>query len=397
MHVPSAPTAICLVTDRLSAGMLGAYGNCWVGTPSFDRLASSALIADQMLLTSPLLGDFYRSIWQSGHESEQSGHIAEIFSDRGSASLLITDDAEVESIENRFTRSCFIDPRSDNQSSDVQRTETENFFSRAADVLIGIQDPTLVWLHTRCLAGTWDAPYAMREWYAAEDDPAPPTSQRPPHFYQSERIDPDELLGWAQAYAAEVALWDQCLGGLLEIIDRHPIFQNAVLLVMGCRGYPLGEHHSVGHGLAVDADGDLYRELLQLPCLVRLPGGQHASRVQRLLQPDDLLKALTTWCARETQQQDPESDFFSSVPPRSTILSTHQNGNWSVRTPAWFLRAQEGKKKTKELYFKPDDLWEVNDLAERCAEVVGAIEQLHEKVVSGQPAEPLDEILTNGL
>ena len=237
----------------------------------------------------------------------------------------------------------------------------------------------------------------MREWYAAEDDPAPPTSQRPPHFYQSERIDPDELLGWAQAYAAEVALWDQCLGGLLEIIDRHPIFQNAVLLVMGCRGYPLGEHHSVGHGLAVDADGDLYRELLQLPCLVRLPGGQHASRVQRLLQPDDLLKALTTWCARETQQKDPESDFFSSVPPRSTILSTHQNGNWSVRTPAWFLRAQVGKKKTKELYFKPDDLWEVNDLAERCAEVVGAIEQLHEKVVSGQPAEPLDEILTNGL
>ena len=98
MHAPSAPTAICLVTDRLSAGMLGAYGNCWVGTPSFDRLASSALVADQMLLTSPRLGDFYRSIWQSGHESEQSGHIAEIFSDRGSASLLITDDAEVESI-----------------------------------------------------------------------------------------------------------------------------------------------------------------------------------------------------------------------------------------------------------------------------------------------------------
>jgi hypothetical protein len=153
----------------------------------------------------------------------------------------------------------------------------------------------------------------------------------------------------------------------------------------------------VGHGLAVDADGDLYRELLQLPCLVRLPGGQHANRVQRLLQPDDLLKAVATWCARETQQKDPESDFFSSVPLRSTILSTHQNGNWSVRTPAWFLRAQVGKKKTRELYFKPDDLWEVNDLAERCAEVVGAIEQLHEKVVSGQPAEPLDEILTKGL
>ena len=81
-------------------------------------------------------------------------------------------------------------------------TETEKFFSAAADHLIALDEPTFVWLHTQCLADNWDAPYAMRAWYAAEDDPPPPTSQVAPHFDVGPNTDPDELLGWIQAYAA---------------------------------------------------------------------------------------------------------------------------------------------------------------------------------------------------
>ena len=58
MHRQSAPPVICLMMDRLSVGMLGAYGNTWIGTPCFDRLAFGSILADQMLLTSPTLGIF---------------------------------------------------------------------------------------------------------------------------------------------------------------------------------------------------------------------------------------------------------------------------------------------------------------------------------------------------
>jgi arylsulfatase A-like enzyme len=34
--------AICLVVDRLHTGFLGAYGNTWIETPVFDRLAAES-------------------------------------------------------------------------------------------------------------------------------------------------------------------------------------------------------------------------------------------------------------------------------------------------------------------------------------------------------------------
>ena len=47
--------AICLVFDRLHAGYLGAYGNSWIETPAFDRLASQSFLFDRALIDSPEL------------------------------------------------------------------------------------------------------------------------------------------------------------------------------------------------------------------------------------------------------------------------------------------------------------------------------------------------------
>jgi len=69
MHRQSAPPVVCLMMDRLSLGMLGAYGNAWIGTPCFDRLAFASILADQMLLTSPTLEDFYGAVWSEQSET----------------------------------------------------------------------------------------------------------------------------------------------------------------------------------------------------------------------------------------------------------------------------------------------------------------------------------------
>ena len=74
--------------------------------------------------------------------------------------------------------------------------------------------------------------------------------------------------------------------------------------------------------------------------------------------------------------------------------------DWSraIRTPAWYLRhAAE-----PELYAKPDDRWEVNDVADRCDEVVGLLEkaliEYEHSLRSGKLDDllPLDEILLTG-
>ena len=78
---------------------------------------------------------------------------------------------------------------------------------------------------------------------------------------------------------------------------------------------------------------------------------------------------------------------------RSTVISQHESGSWSVRTPAWFLQSRNDTGNTKELYFKPDDRWEVNNVAERCNDIVGAIEQLYQRAKDGKPIEPIDSLL----
>ncbi len=91
--------AICLVIDRLHRGFLGAYGNTWVETPAFDRLAAESFAFDQMLIDSPRLGPLYRSYWQGLHalapDVEGRASLPALLREPGVRSTLMTDDRAV--------------------------------------------------------------------------------------------------------------------------------------------------------------------------------------------------------------------------------------------------------------------------------------------------------------
>jgi hypothetical protein len=75
------------------------------------------------------------------------------------------------------------------------------------------------------------------------------------------------------------------------------------------------------------------------------------------------------------------------------------NRSQAIRTPAWFLRA--GPR--PELFAKPDDRWEVNNVASLCPEVVeclhDALDQYEATLPAGRIADlpPLADVLRNGL
>jgi hypothetical protein len=74
-------------------------------------------------------------------------------------------------------------------------------------------------------------------------------------------------------------------------------------------------------------------------------------------------------------------------------------GERAIRTPAWFLRAAGDG----ELFVKPDDLFEVNDVANRCLEVVEGLQQARvhyeQSLHSGSLADlpPLEDVLRDGM
>src|SRR6516225_5203419 len=89
---------ICLVIDRLHAGYLGAYGNTWIQTPAFDRLAARSLVFDRATIDSPDLAMQYRSLWLGLHalcpESRVAGRATamERLNASGYRSVLLTDE-----------------------------------------------------------------------------------------------------------------------------------------------------------------------------------------------------------------------------------------------------------------------------------------------------------------
>jgi arylsulfatase A-like enzyme len=177
---------------------------------------------------------------------------------------------------------------------------------------------------------------------------------------------------------------DDCLENLLNAIDTSD-GNEWLITLLGARGFPLGEHGRIG-----GVDQRTHVEQLQVPWLVRFPNkvGQ-LSRVGSLTSHHDLPPTLFDWIDRE--QKFDRSTFVGSsvVPLASTARTAWRDAAFSssasarsIRTAAWCLRedvvhvdgaASKEPASAPELYVRPDDRWEANDIAKLCPEVVAEL------------------------
>jgi arylsulfatase A-like enzyme len=80
----------------------------------------------------------------------------------------------------------------------------------------------------------------------------------------------------ARPYDGEIASADAALGALLAGLRRTGLYERAAIVLLSDHGEGLGDHGERGHGIL------LYREELQVPLLVKLPGEVRAgSTVER--------------------------------------------------------------------------------------------------------------------
>jgi arylsulfatase A-like enzyme len=251
----------------------------------------------------------------------------------------------------------------------------------------------LLWLHTRGLRGPWDASLELREQLLDEDDPPAPTFVTPPSSLAT--TDHDELLLYRAAYAAQIMVLDECLAALLTALENSAAAADTAIILVGVRGYALGEHGHVGGGVHV-----LYGELLHIPLLVHTPGDEAPPpRSAELMQPADLQSLLLNWF-------NPPAPANPSTPPRQFVTASNQSGERMIRTPAWMLRqlpptvSESGEQPPPpavELYAKPDDRWEANEVADRCPDVAERLLAVLDAASANNkpPAEipPLDDDL----
>jgi arylsulfatase A-like enzyme len=396
-------SAIVVVIDRLGAGWIGPYGNTWLDTPHFNRLAARSMLFETAIADSPDLAMAYRAYWSGQHamqpESERPS-LAALATAAGAKSVLITDDPKIveHPLAGSFSEQRLVRPHDGGQcATEIEQTELFLLFSEAINSLEEADEPALVWIHARGMSGPWDAPYEMRAKFADEEDPEPPRLVVPPEKRLEGGHDPDEILGIAHAYAGQVALVDYCLGMLLDALDEARQASDYLLAVTSPRGYPLGEHHRIG-----PCDEALYAELLHVPLLIRFPGSEGGlARSQRIVQPHELFSTLAEACDWLTPSNSALIGDMRGVGVATSNAAYAAAANQrAIRTPAWFLRESRASDEPRyELFAKPDDQWEANEVSSRCSDVVemlaAQLAVFEKAAAGGQLAEipPLAELL----
>ena len=413
------PDIICLAIDGLRASALGTYGAAWCDTPAFDRLAGRSFVFDQALIDSTDLNQLYRGYWLGLSATlPDSAGLAEVslpawLEQHGYRTVLITDESAVaeHTYAHEFQTVRLLSPGEDAIAEDVSQTQMARLF---ADLLAAMEElraeeapldgdeqaPYFIWLHAQGMTAPWDAPQELRQSLADEEDPEPPVFTHPPQSNLPTNYDPDELLGITQAYSGQVIALDECLDALLEYLETDERLANAALLLLGTRGYPLGEHLRLG----IEASA-LYDELIHVPAMFLLPEEQEAGfRSQALIQPADIALTLAA-LAGAPLPAEAERSGFNLLPViedrtegvRKAVIVCGENGQRAIRTAAWHLCW--GGNRPHELYVKPDDRWEANEISSRCPELVSTLQAAANRLESSAGQQhasddcPLDDSL----
>ncbi len=376
--------ALVIVVDGLRASALATYGNTAFPTPLLDELASRSLVVEWLIAESPLLADFYREACPAAPDTTIRR-------------WLVTDDPAIATlVRGGFDEVVQIELGPSQPAEELAETQAARFFVQAVEQLALWQKDAaeqnangLLWVHFSGLCGPWDAPLPLRGELMDEDDPLPAEFVDPPALLQN-IDDPDELLKYRVAYAAQVAVLESCLAGVLEAFEEMTHPGEKLAMILGSRGFSLGEHGCVGCDC-----GTLYSEQLHLPWLMLTQQTREPlPRVTGFARPADIHATLNEWFHPTATIESPGLSLISALTGaptqlREVMLAENRAGEQMIRTPAWSLKQGE----TIELYSKPDDRWEANDVASLCPEIVQVlVECLQKREQLGEQALP-EELL----
>ena len=164
-----------------------------------------------------------------------------------------------------------------------------------------------------------------------------------------------------QAYLASISFVDECIGRVVEALDRSPHRDNTVIVLWSDHGWHLGEKlHWRKFALWEEATHNV---MMMVAPGTTEPGGRCDAPVSLL----DIYPTLVDLCGLTPRSElegnslvpllkDPDADW---EPP---ALTTHGANNHSLRSKRWrYIRYEDG---TEELYDHENDELEWHNLAD---------------------------------
>lgn len=438
---PWGMRTIVFVLRGCPAGWLGAYGNEWIPTPNLDRQAAEAVVFDRHISDCPDPGAALRA-WLTGRHQIPAiePHAGPLPTDSPSI-LPALRAAGVYTVWVRANHPDTDAPAPFYAGWDevfdarpqAEDTSPLDALIRSLPALLDQLAPLprwMMWVEIDRLLPPWDVPLDVFQAYVEDVDeeqaeadvnpetapgegPGPAEPAMPFADPPTGPFDRADLAQWEwlhSTFAAVVTVLDAELGRVFDELYPRGLDQTATWIVTADLGYPLGEHGQVG----------LYRpwlneELVHLPLILRLPAAAEAGRrVPAFTQPADLAVTLLDLFG---VTPIPEGFHGHSLLPltrgeKDTLreyacsgLELNGAAEWSLRTGEWaFLLPvrphPDGPPRAPQLFEKPDDRWEVNDLRprhlERAEELEAALRQFVAAANRPGPPIPLPDTTRSG-
>ncbi len=383
--------AVILSFDSLAANSLGCYGNVWIETPHWDRLATAGVVFDRHFADT--VGPHSGMAWANGQHALTPANpstptsVGHGLRSSGVATKLIVagelqtwqrhaEFDEIRTVEGKN------EPGAKPDEVPVAKLVQAGLSAWNEDSFAKV--PRLLWLH------------------------APPPGHPPEGFdslyfedFEERGQQISELSDEARAehpavYAGSVSLLDHWLGELLAGIEAVGSDQPTLIIVMAAKGY-------LWHPTTGSAKSDLQNPRLSLsdqciraPLVLKIDRDDRyrdfsCLRTNRLVQTCDLVPTLLDWFGVAPIIPQPLlagqswlRELTEEVAPRSRLQIVDEGCLDAVRTADWlcvrdrFLESVPDLSTSNpasrvSLFVKPEDIWDVNDVASQQPEVISEL------------------------
>ena len=200
--------------------------------------------------------------------------------------------------------------------------------------------------------------------------------------------DPRLMKGAIRAYLAAASYADDCVGHVLDALEKSPARDNTIVVIWGDHGWHLGEKLRF-------RKATLWAESTRLPLIIRMPGMKSQQDCPRVVNLMDLFPTLIEACGLPAK---PEIDGRSILPllrdPQTpwphVSITVMDRGNASVRDERWyFIRYKDG---TEEFYDMSRDPMQWTNLATSNDPEIGT--QM-KRLAASFPADFVPEVAQN--
>jgi arylsulfatase A-like enzyme len=265
---------ILISIDTLRADHLRQYGGRVVDTPAIDRLAADGIVFENAYAHVPLTFPSHATMmtgllpYQNGVRSnigysiDPKAHptLPRLLAERGYATgaavsaYVLRGDTGMRSLFDFY-----------DDSMEVWESATLGALQRHGD-------------ETERVAVRWIDGVQSKPFFLFFHLFEPHTPYEPPEPFRSKYA--------SSPYDGEIATADSIVGRFFEELDRRGLYDRSLIILCGDHGEGLHDHGEAEHGVL------LYREVLHVPLIVKLPGKTLAGR--RVAAPAQLVDILPT-------------------------------------------------------------------------------------------------------